>query len=186
MLIRYLLAVGTVLGLAACSGTPTLTTSSLFSTSNQSSGATTTPKPATPVDRALHLGATTARARKCGYHFDPARLRQAFIDAETTRGTPAELVTKASQSYDFTDKKISAKIATDQTYCSATRTAQIKKALQRALAGDFEPPRNKKPKDNSGLLAGYEAPSGGREVFNPGHIYDPLLNEKPTRRVETE
>ena len=68
--------------LAACNAAPLLQTGSLAPTAAEAP-----PKPATSVDRALSVAATSARAQKCGYYFDPNGLRANFLAAETQRGT---------------------------------------------------------------------------------------------------
>ena len=70
-------------GSSALPGLPNLTTGSLSPTP----AAAPEVKPITPVDRALHIATTSARAQKCGYNFDPARLRESFLAAEPLRGT---------------------------------------------------------------------------------------------------
>ena len=138
--IRTLLVLAiAAVGLAACNAGSLLTTGSL----SGQQAAPAAPKPATPIDRALHVAATSARAHKCGFYFDAAALRTNFLTAETTRGTPLETVTKAGQSYQFTETRVAASIKDSAAYCTKARTASIKKNLQQALAGNFEPPVKK-------------------------------------------
>ncbi len=103
------------------------------------------PKPtSTPTDRALHAGATVARAQHCGFYFDPAQLRAAYLASESQSGLSAADLAKLSQVYDFTHKKVTKAVAAKDGYCSDFKTKQIKAALTKQLAGDFNPPPPKK------------------------------------------
>ena len=166
---------------AGCSGLPSLTTGSV------AKPAAALPKPSTPIDRALHVAATSARAQKCGYFFDPAKMRTNFIAAETVRGATPDVLAKLTQSYDFTVKRVSASIKDSSSFCSKDKTAGIKTSLQRALAGDFEPPVKKKTEvaGGGGLFGDFEAPLE-KKVFNPGHVYDPLLEEDAEKAASDE
>lgn len=137
------------------------------------------PKPATSIDRALHVAATSARAQKCGFYFDAATLRTSFLAAETARGTTGDVITKAGQSYDYTALKVASTIKQTETYCTKARTASIKTSLQGALAGNFEPPVKKVVAQSSGLANLFETDSAGPEKFNRDKIFDPVLNDDP-------
>ncbi len=178
--LTLLTAVGA--GLGACSGLPSLTTGSLAANPAASEPEQ---KVATPVDRALHVAATSARAQKCGYFFDPAKLRDSYLANETQRGATPEVLAQVAQSYDFTQTRVAASIKNSATFCSQSQTAEIRGSLQRALAGDFEPAPKAKEVADVGWFGNFEA-SQGREDFNRDHIYDPLLNPDRTKRVEEE
>jgi hypothetical protein len=166
--------------LAACNAGPLLQTGSL-----SPAAADAPPKQVTSVDRALHVAATSARAQKCGYYFDPNGLRANFLTAETQRGTGPGDLAKVTQAYDYTHRTISGKIANSAEYCgSEARTDSIKSSLNKVLAGDFEPPPPKKADPGGGLFAMFESDASDNEVFNRDHIYDPLLNESPTKKVD--
>ena len=154
-------------GLAACNAGSLLTTGSL----SGKKAAPPAPKPATPVDRALHVAATSARAYRCGFYFDRAALRTNFLTAETNRGTPLEVVTKAQQSYQFTETRVAASIKNSETYCTTERTRGIKKSLQKALAGNYEPPVAKAVVDQgiASLIESDEVP----KPFNRDAAFDP-------------
>jgi len=174
---RYM-TLGTLLatlGLAACNAGPLLKTGSL------TAKPAAAPKPVTSVDRALHFGATSARAQKCGFYFDPATLRTNFLAAEAARGIAADSLAQTGQTYDFTVKKIAASIKEPGTYCTTARTASVKKSLTAALAGNFEPPVKKVAKDTSGFWSDLTDDDGTEKKWNPNEIYDPVLN-KPTDR----
>ena len=165
---------------AGCSGTANLTTSALNGSGNAGEV-----KPSSQMDRALHIASTSARAQRCGFYFDAAQLRGQFLANEIQRGATADVAANIERAYDFTHRRISAKVNKSANYCSAARNASIKKALNVALGGNFEPPR-KATKSNDGGLFGSLEPKSGREVFNPNHIYDPQMYENPTKRVDDE
>jgi hypothetical protein len=136
-----ILALPCALALAAggCSSASTgLSTASVSGT-----GAAGAPAaPAAPVhdatSRALQVGSTAARAVKCGYNFDPAKLKASFLASEGAIN-PAD-VAKATQVYEIAYNGVTKAVLTKADYCSASKTAEIKSDLTRHLAGDFTPP----------------------------------------------
>lgn len=90
------------------------------------------------TSRAIQAGGTVARAQKCGFNIDGAKLREQFIAAETA-ASPADAA-KASQLYDTAYRGVSRALsAKGEEYCSNAKTTVIKAALTRQLAGDFTP-----------------------------------------------
>jgi hypothetical protein len=165
----------------ACSSATPLSTGSLGAAAT---AAPAGPPPSDPTGRALHVAATSARAQKCGYFFDPAKVRANFIAAETQGGLAGDQLAKVQQQYDYTQATIARQIAGDADYCNSARTTAIKASLNRALAGDFTPPVSKAVESGGGLFGGIfdtDAPRG-REVLNPDFVNDPW--QKKTKRVE--
>lgn len=160
-------------GLAGCNAGSLLQTGSVKPTAT---AATAQPQPATPIDRALHVASTSARAHKCGFYFDAPALRQSFLAAEAARGTDGALLTKAGQSYDYTALKVAASIKETEAYCSNDRTASIKNSLQKMLAGNFEPPVKKPVAASGGLASILESDVARPEKFDPETIYDPAMS----------
>lgn len=129
------------------------------------------PKPITPTDRAVYVARISAKAQKCGYNFDAAKLKTNFLAAETGHGTPAEELAKIDQAYDQINRRTVASIADAADYCNEKSTESIKRDLTSALAGQFDPPRAVDP---DAVLAGYtkkpdqkfdyETAIGGSEV----------------------
>ncbi len=119
------------LGLTACGNGGGVTTGSLFGSSQ--------PKPVTDerTERALEVAATSARASRCGYNFDPARLRYAYLAYETAQGGTPEQVAKAEKVFDYTRTSLAEKIKKEDDFCSEEKTKGIKASLTRNLAGDF-------------------------------------------------
>ena len=153
-----------VLG-ALCSGCgaslPSLTTGSLFG------GAPAKPAappqiPNDPMSRAMQVGTTSARATKCGFNFDKVKLRTQFLSTETATN-PTDAV-KLGQMYDVSFNGISKAIADKgEEYCSVSKTAKIKEALNRHLAGDYTPtPPEPVVEDSSSLFGDVGASDGDK------------------------
>lgn len=170
--------------LVGCSNTASnlLSTGSLGSSGQAQQASATQPAVATPTDRALQVVATSARAQKCGYRFDPAALRQAYLQSEAARGTDVLAIQKATDSYDFTSVKIAKAIAADATYCSPGRTRTIKTSLSRYLSGDFEAVIKPTKKESMFGWLESDAPQG-REVLDPEAVFDPRARKK-TKTIE--
>jgi hypothetical protein len=133
------------LALGACSSSDAgLSTSSLFSPA--------APKPQDVVAARAKLAAqTSASAVKCGYNFDPARLRSSYISFETAKGTPPPEVARAEQVYDSTRQAYAANLTKIADFCSEAETDKIKKTLNQQLAGNFDI-EAKKPEVDIGLF----------------------------------
>lgn len=129
-----------------------ITTGSLFGGKKEAAAPTALAQPDS-VSRAIQVGTTSARAIKCGFNFDPVKLKTSFIAAETT-ANPAE-ATRVNQVYDVSFNGISRAVASKgEEYCSAPKTAKIKEALNRHLAGDYTPsaPEPVAAEDDGGLF----------------------------------
>lgn len=159
--------------LAGCSGPSGISTSALLSGDAQAKPGDVVATGNDPTSRAIQVGATSARARKCGFNFDPVKLKANFLAAETRAGTPPDQVQKADREYDYIANRVTTEIARDQTYCSEDRTRTVKTDLGRHLAGDFSASKSVAPKDSGGLFAGWgdgtgkeEKPFGYESVFD--------------------
>lgn len=123
-----------------------------------------------PISRAMQVGATAARAEKCGFNFDPVRLRTQYLAAEAGGLGTAQDVAKVEKIYDVTYRSVSKAIAAKgESYCSAQKTARIKLALNRHLTGDYTPePPEQKDDDDGSLFSGLGSSSGdGYKDSNP-------------------
>ena len=153
------------LALGACSGnSPSPTTGSLFG------GAQAKPVTDDRTERALLAGATSARAARCGYNFDPSRLRHSYLAYETAQGGTPEELAKAEKTYDYTRTSLVAKIAKEDDFCSDGKTKEIKAALTKQLAGDFAaPPKKQEVQVSSGWFGGSntQAPMDREKIFDP-------------------
>ena len=137
--------------------------------------------PDDPMARALHAAAVSARATKCGFYFDPAKLKAGFLAAEAGHGATPEQLDKIERAYDYTRVAIAGRIAKETEYCSDIKTREIKTDLARHLAGNFSLPPKKIVADGSWF--GSDQAPAGREVLNPDWIKDPQWADR-TKRVE--
>jgi hypothetical protein len=165
------LAVAVFLALTGCSGGSSgLTTGSLFGSSEA--------KPVTDerTERALQVAATSARATKCGYNFDPAKLRQAYLTYETAQGATPEQLAKVERAYDYTRTSISEKIGKAEDFCSEEKTKIIKADLTRHLTGDFSAPK----KTEVAVPSGWWTNPSNAEPLDREKIFDPLSRRGST------
>ena len=154
-----LACLGLATALGACSlGNASLTTGALFGSGDAAKAAPAVVAVATPADRALHVGATTARAQRCGYVFDPAGTRAAYLAYEANQGTAGDVLGRTEKSYDYTVASVAKSIAGNDGYCDDEQTAIIKRDLTRVLAGDFSAPAAKANVTNNNWWGG-AAPS---------------------------
>jgi hypothetical protein len=155
------------LALAACSSSNALTTGALFGSGGPAKPAE--PKLVTATDRALHVATTSARATRCGYVFDPAAVRTAYLAFEAGQGGPADQLAKVEKSYDYTLGTVMKGVSGSEDYCTDEQTAVIKRDLNKVLAGDFAPP-SKRPD----VGWGWGTPSSDKldreKVFHPSTI----------------
>lgn len=92
-----------------------------------------------PMARPVSVAWTSARAKRCGFYFDPAKLRSSYLIYESQQGAVGDQLAKIQNAYDSTFNTISAKIGSEADYCSDRKTAEIKADLQRHLSGDYRP-----------------------------------------------
>jgi hypothetical protein len=92
-----------------------------------------------PLARPTQVAWTSARARYCGFVFDPARLRADYMASEMQAGATPEQLEKIERAYDYTFQSVTTTIKDDLSYCGTERTAAIRKDLNRYLAGDYAP-----------------------------------------------
>ena len=137
--------------------------------SNNASGLTTAglPKDAPggfnnedAMSRPIGVAWTSARAKRCGFYFDPAKLKINYLSYERTLNAAADQLAKIEKTYDTTFRVTSEKIAGDPDYCTDNRGLEIKTELQRHLAGDYTPNLPKaKPVASCGFWGCSEAQS---------------------------
>jgi|GEM_PF-6616202 len=147
--LALLMAVTSAAGLAGCGDTAKslLSTGSLFGGKKPAAvAAAPGPPKVDPSARAIEVGWVSARASKCGFYFDPAKLKQQYLASEAASGIPLEQLRKLELTYQYSVKSTKLKIAKAEDYCSEINTTAIRKDLQRHLSGDFTPAKRKKPK----------------------------------------
>ena len=144
-----LLLAATAIG-AGCSGGATNLITGSTASATEAPGAV---PPESPLARPTAVAWTSARAEKCGFYFDSAKLRANYLAYEAKQSTPDQLG-KAQQAYDSTFKVIGQRVAADPDYCSDRKSADIKAELTRHLAGDFtaKPVAVAKKEENCGWL----------------------------------
>jgi hypothetical protein len=130
-----LLLAGAV-GLAACSSGASglLTGTSTLSAGDAPGGITNE----NPMARPIGVALTSARAKRCGFYFDPGKLRASYLAFEA-RQSNGEQLAKSEKSYDATFKVISERVSDEADYCTDQKSAAIKADLARYLQGDFTP-----------------------------------------------
>ncbi|HEX4893968.1 MAG TPA: hypothetical protein VFV47_11815 [Hyphomicrobiaceae bacterium] len=150
---------------AACSsGSP----SSILTGSTSTAPAPASPPvAATPVDRATLAATTAAQAARCGYNFDPGRLRAGYLTYEAAQGTAAPELASLEKLYDTTRGRISAAIGSAEEFCVEETTDKIKRDLTRNLAGDFSAPVKRAPPPKSWWG------SSGNEKFDQDKVLYP-------------
>ena len=139
------------LALAGCSGSSGLTTGSLLGEN----------KPAAPVNdgpaRAFQVGTVSARAIKCGFNFDPGKLKVNYLTYERQQPVTQD-VTKLERMYDVSFNAVAKAVAAEGEYCSDAKTKTIKADLSRHLAGDYTP-STPPPQQDEGLFSGWGSAS---------------------------
>ncbi len=177
--IRILGLVVVAAHLGGCGGSGSglgLTTGSLFGGGKAESVAAATPVE-TPSMRAAQVAAVSARSAKCGYNYDPTRLKSGFLASEAQSGAAADM-TKLEREYDAIRAKVAATISADPDFCTDAKTQSIKADLTRHMAGDYSAPVNKSAIDERLLASGPRT----REVLNPEFLNDKYASK--TKRVE--
>lgn len=92
-----------------------------------------------PMARPASVAWTAARAQRCGFFFDPGKMKANYLAFESKQGTAGADLAKIEGVYDNTFKLILSKTSADANYCTDTRGQEIKANLARNLAGDFTP-----------------------------------------------
>jgi hypothetical protein len=91
-----------------------------------------------PSARPIAVAWTSARAERCGFYFDPAKLRSSYLAFEAKQSGTEQLV-NVQKTYDSTFQTIRQRVGAEAEYCTDAKSAEIKKDLARHLAGDFRP-----------------------------------------------
>jgi len=96
-----------------------------------------TKKRADPMDRPTRVGWTSARAARCGFVFDPARLRASYFAFEQSYGADPKRMQDIQKAYDYSLQSTAEGAKHDAGYCTRERVDEIRPELNRYLAGDF-------------------------------------------------
>jgi len=163
--------------LSGCSSNPlpSLTTGSLFGSKPDAAAAAAAAKPAEvkndPTTRTLQVARIAARAQRCGFNFDPARLKSNFMASEGAQpGADVAELGKLDSFYNSAFNGTLKAVTKDEDYCSQARTQHIKAELARHLAGDFTPgaPFKDPNAADSGLFDGWFSGKGNSDYKTPG------------------
>ena len=159
--------------LTSCSAAPSLTTGSILG------GPEKPATPAGPVNdptmRAFQVGTVSARAIKCGFNFDPAKLKTNYLSYERTM-TPGGDLAKVEKIYDVSFNGVAKAVAGQSDYCSEQKTKAIKADLSRHLAGDYTPAaRPKEAADDDGIFGNlFAGDTGGQEYDSRKRVEDAI------------
>ncbi|MEE9588416.1 MAG: hypothetical protein V3V97_10375 [Hyphomicrobiaceae bacterium] len=160
------------LALAGCSGgatTAVQTSAAVDSATEQSmiTGTTVAPEgqspvplavapaPVDPIERAVQVGWTVARAQKCGFHFYPQKVRTNYLTYVANQGASPESLQKAERAYDFSRATVAKTIAKQPDYCSDKVLREVRTDLPKLVSGDFNVPVRKKKKEPVPANAGF-------------------------------
>jgi hypothetical protein len=103
----------------------------------------------TATGRAIQVGSVAARAVKCGFNFDPAKLKSAFLASEAQAGLGVDELAKTEKVYGVAYSGVAKGVQGDSAYCTDRKSAEIKSDLTRHLAGDFSPAPPREKADDS-------------------------------------
>jgi hypothetical protein len=98
-----------------------------------------------PMSRPLAVAWTSARAKRCGFSFDPTKLRTVYLGYEAKQGATGEGYAKIEKAYDTSYRVTLEKVSSDPNYCTEQKQRQIKADLERHLVGDYSsnlPPKS--------------------------------------------
>jgi hypothetical protein len=98
-----------------------------------------------PNARTIQVAWTAARAQRCGFVFDAAKLKANFLATEATRSGGQTPATTTEKIYDETFVTIATKTKADEAYCTPKKSDTIKADLQRHLTGNYDPNLPKEP-----------------------------------------
>ena len=153
------------MALAGCSGASGITTGSLFGSGDKPAPASTGPVN-DPSMRAFQVGTVSARAIKCGFNFDPAKLKTNYLAYERTLSSTAD-ITGIEKAYDVSFNGVAKAVVGQSDYCSPEKTKTIKADLARHLAGDYTPRALPKKQEEEGLFSGWGSGGSDDQGFSP-------------------
>jgi hypothetical protein len=131
-----------------------------------------------PMARPVGVAWTSARAKRCGFYFNPDKLRTSYLTWERTQGAPPEQLAKIEATYDTAFKKTFADVSGDTGYCTEHKGGEIKADLQRYLAGDYTPnlPQPKRVTSCTGFIG---CQTTGEDPFSTKGFLDKYDRDHP-------
>lgn len=167
-------ALAAAIALGGCSSSSGLSTGSLFggATTNTAAPAAAVANPAgDPTTRAFQVGSTSARAVKCGYNFDPVKLKTSFLSNEAAAVSAAD-IPRVEKVYDTAYNGVAKAVAGQAGYCTPDKTADIKANLTRHLAGDYSPAQVKKQVEEPGWFSNWGGAQDAGPKFGSGDWWE--------------
>ena len=111
--------------------------------------------------RAFQVGTVSARAIKCGFNFDPAKLKTNYLAYERAMAGPGADMCKIEKIYDVSFNGVAKAVAGERRLLHAPRRRKtIKADLARHLAGDYTPSPPKAAQPEEGLFSGWGGGGG--------------------------
>ena len=104
-----------------------------------SSTETKIPRNDDPMARPTFVAWTSARAKRCGFYFDPAKLKASYLAYESKHGANPGDLANIEKTYDQTFQSTSSQVWANDDYCTDQKGAEIKQELARHLTGDYAP-----------------------------------------------
>jgi hypothetical protein len=159
--------------LTGCSAASSLTTGSILGGPSKPTGV----DPGSvndPTNRAFQVGTVSAKAIKCGFNFDPAKLKNNYLTYERTLAPGTDL-SKVERIYDVSFNGVAKAVAGEADYCSDEKTKAIKADLTRHLAGDYTPTmRPKETANDDGVFGNLFSGDAGASYDERKRVEDAI------------
>jgi hypothetical protein len=152
---RLMLALVAAAALAGCGASSGLTTGSVLGEEKPAAAAGPVNDP--PM-RAFQVGTVSARAVKCGFNFDPAKLKASYLAYESKQPGATDRA-RIEKIYDVSFNGVAKAVVGETEYCTDAKTKVIKADLTRHLAGDYTPSPPPKVEQEEGLFSGWGSAS---------------------------
>ena len=179
-LLKTAISLAACAALAAC-GSSSLTTGSLIGQQKpqtaQSIDGAIAVSPDDPLARPIQVAWTSARAVRCGFYFDPKKLKGAVVAAEAAKGATSDQINKVERSYDYTFERVSAQITGESDYCAEKIVAEVRGDLNRHLAGDYTVNARKVAQNNT-ILDSLSGQTSTIKPMDPKRIFDNSRNSQ--------
>jgi hypothetical protein len=91
------------------------------------------------------VASTATRAQRCGFSFDTAKVKAAYLSYETKQGAAGPQLGKIERTF---DAKLTMPSASGASACSVEESTEIKRDLERYRAGFFSPRNKMEPDEN--------------------------------------
>jgi hypothetical protein len=128
-----------------------------------------------PTNRAFQVGTVSAKAIKCGFNFDPAKLKNNYLTYERTLAPTADMA-GIEKVYDVSFNGVAKAVAGESDYCTDDKTKAIKTDLSRHLAGDYTPTARLKDAANDDGIFGnlFAGDTSGQEYDSRKRVEDAI------------